>query len=64
MAITTESKENRMEDNVSIQNAFSSLKKNMTDYEVERNTIRTAEWKSSRNKYNDDLDKTEESLKE
>jgi len=62
MAITTESKGNRIEDNITIQNAFSALRKDMTDYEVERNAEVKAKRESYRKKYNDDLDKTEESL--
>lgn len=63
MAMIIESKENRTEDNVSIQNAFSALRKNMTDHEVKRNAKRTTDWKSGRNKYNEGLDETEGSLK-
>jgi hypothetical protein len=62
MAIKTVSK-NRKVDEPYLLNAISSLRKNMTDYEVERNAERKAEWESFRNKYNDGLDKTEESLK-
>ena len=62
MAITTESKGNRIEDNITIQNAFSALRKDMTDYEVERNAEVKTKRESYRKKYNDDLDKTEESL--
>lgn len=62
MAITTESKGNRIEDNITIQNAFSALRKDMTDYEVERNAEVKAKRESYRKKYNDDLNKTEESL--
>jgi hypothetical protein len=64
MATDKESKGNKMENNVFIQNAFSSLKRNMTDFEVDRNAIRKAEWKSYRIKYNHDLDKIEESLRD
>jgi hypothetical protein len=62
MAIKTVSKIQKL-DKVYLLNAISSLKNNMTDYEVERNTERKAEWELFRNKYNDGLDKTEESLK-
>ena len=58
MAITRELKEIWKEDKVNLRNAISSLKKSMTDYKVERKS----EWKSFKNKFNDDMDKIEKSL--
>jgi hypothetical protein len=59
MAIITVLKENWKEDKVKLQNEISSLKKCMTDYKEERKS----EWKSFKNKFNDDMDKVEKSLK-
>jgi hypothetical protein len=59
MAITTVLKENWKEGKVNLQNEISSLKKCMTHYKVERKS----EWKSFKNKFNDDMDKVEKSLK-
>ena len=64
MTIGTETKNDRMEDKVYLHNVISALKKNMTDHEIERNAVRNAEWHLFKNKYNDDLNKIEESLKE
>jgi hypothetical protein len=59
MAIKTELKENWKEDKVDLHNAISSLKKSMTDFKADRKS----EWKSFKNKFNDDMVKVEESLK-
>lgn len=59
MEITTELKENWKEDKENLQNAISSLKKCMTNYKAERKS----EWKSFKNKFNDDMDEIEKSLK-
>ncbi len=59
MAITTVLKENWKEGKVNLQNEISSLKKCMTHYKVERKS----EWQSFKNKFNDDMDKVEKSLK-
>ena len=59
MAIIAELKENWKEDRDDLLNAISSLKKCMTDYKAERKS----EWKSFKNKFNDDLEEIEKSLK-
>jgi hypothetical protein len=59
MAITAEMKETWKEDKVLLQDAISSLKKNMTIYKTERRS----EWKSFKSKFNDDLENVEKSLK-
>jgi hypothetical protein len=58
MAITRELKEVWKEDKANLRNAISSLKKNMTDYKVERKS----EWKLFKNKFTDDMDNIEKSL--
>jgi hypothetical protein len=64
MAIGTETKDDLMEGSVYLHNAISALKMHMTDHEIERNAVRKAEWYSFRKKYNDGLNKIEESLKD
>ena len=59
MESTTELKENWKEDKVILHNLIDSLKKHMTDYKVERKS----EWKSFKNKFNDDMDDVKKSLK-
>lgn len=59
MAISTKSKDDRNEYNITIQNAFSAMRKKMTDSEGEAE--KTAEWKSVQNENINDSDKTEES---
>jgi hypothetical protein len=44
-------------------NSISSLKKEMTGYEAEKSAERKLKWYLRKNKYNDDLDKIEESLR-
>ncbi len=56
---TTELKENWKEEKAVLCEAISTLKKCMTDYKKERKS----EWKSFKNKFNDDMDKIEKSLK-
>ena len=58
MEITKELKEIWKEDKANLRNAISSLKKSMTDYKKERKS----EWKSFKNKFNDDMDNIEKSL--
>ena len=58
MEITKELKEIWKEDKVNLRNAISSLKKSMTVYKTERKS----EWKSFKNKFNDDMDNIEKSL--
>jgi uncharacterized protein YicC (UPF0701 family) len=60
MAITGESKEIWKEDKANLRNAISSLRKSMTDYKAERKS----EWKSFKNKFNDDLNNIEKSFEE
>jgi hypothetical protein len=60
MIIKKELNENWKEDKANLKNAISSLDKSMSDYKAERKS----EWKSFKNKFNDDMDKIEKSLKE
>ena len=60
MAKNTELKENWKEAKVNIHSAIASLKKCVSDYKVERKS----EWKSFKNKFNDDMDNVKKSLKE
>jgi hypothetical protein len=59
MATTTEIKRNWKEDQVDLHNALTALKISMSDYKEKRKT----EWKSFKNKFNDDMVKVESSLK-
>jgi hypothetical protein len=59
MALTAELKENWKEDKALLNNAISSLKKDMTDYKVERKS----EWKTFKTKYNEEIERVEKSLK-
>lgn len=59
MAITIELTENRKADKENLRTEISSLKKCMTDFKI----ARELEWKSFKNKYNDDLDAVEKALK-
>ena len=58
MDITTELKANLKEDKINLYQAISSLKQSMLEYKDERKS----EWKSFKNKFNDDLDKVQKSL--
>jgi uncharacterized protein YicC (UPF0701 family) len=57
--IKTKIKENWKEDKANLQNAVLTLKKSMTDFKDERKS----EWKSFKNKFNDDMENVEKSLK-
>lgn len=59
MAIANELKENWKEEKVNLYAEISTLKKCMADFKSERKS----EWKSFKNKFNDDMDKVEKSLK-
>ena len=59
MAITTVLKENWKEDKENLRNAISIMKKSLKDHKAERKS----EWKLFKNKFNDDMEKIEESLK-
>ena len=59
MALATEVKENWKKDKVILHNAISSLKKSMDDFKAGRKS----EWKTFKNKFNDEMDQLEESLK-
>ena len=52
---------NPKENKVYLLNLISSMKKNITVYEAEENAEKKIEWYSRKNKYNEDLDKIEES---
>jgi hypothetical protein len=52
-------KENWKEEKANLQNAVSTLQKNMNDFK----TKRKSEWKLFKNKFNDDFDEIEKSLK-
>jgi hypothetical protein len=59
MAITMEITKNWKADKENLHTEISSLKKCMTDFKV----ARKLEWRSFKNKYNDDLGAVEKSLK-
>jgi hypothetical protein len=59
MAATTEFKGNWKEEKVDLHNALTALKISMSDYKEKRKT----EWKSFKNKFNEDMVKVESSLK-
>ena len=59
MAITMEITKNWKADKENLHTEISSLKKCMTDFKVSRKL----EWRSFKNKYNDDLDAVEKALK-
>jgi len=59
MAIIMEVTENWKADKENLHIEISSLKKCMTDFKVSRKL----EWRSFKNKYNDDLDAVEKALK-
>ena len=58
MSTTTEEKTIMKKEKSIHENEISSLKKVMSDYKVERK----ANWKTFKNKINDDIDKIEKSL--
>ena len=58
MSTTTEEKAIMKKEKSIHENEISSLKKVMSDYKVERK----ANWKTFKNKINDDIDKIEKSL--
>ena len=60
MAIITELKENWKVDKQHLNSAISTLKKNMTDFKVERKS----EWKIFKKNFNDDIISIEKSLKD
>jgi hypothetical protein len=59
MATAVKSKVSVKEDKINLHTAISSLKKSISDYKIERKS----DWKSFKNKFNDDLEKVEKSLK-
>ena len=59
MAIITELVDNLKEDKAAINNAITTLSKNMADYKAERKL----DWKSFKTKFNGDMDIIKESLK-
>jgi len=59
MEIITELVGNVKEDRITINNAISTIRKSMADYKAERKS----DWKSFKSKFNDDMDKIQESLK-
>jgi hypothetical protein len=59
MDITTKFKKNWKEDKENLHNEISSLKKYMLDYKLERKS----EWRLFKIKFNEDMDKVAESLK-
>jgi hypothetical protein len=54
---------NEREIKIYLLNSISSLKQKMTGYEAEKSAERKLKWYLRKNKYNDDLDKIEESLR-
>lgn len=58
MSTTTEEKTIMKKEKSIHENEISSLKKVMSDYKIERK----ANWKTFKNKINDDIDKIEKSL--
>jgi len=52
-------KEKLKEDKVDLHSAILALKRSMTDYKAERKI----EWKSFKNKFNDDMEEIQKSLK-
>ena len=58
----TESK-NQREIKICLLNSISSVKQKVTGYETEKNAERKLEWQLRKNKYNDDMDEIEESLR-
>ncbi len=59
MATTTEFKGKWKEEKVDLQNSLTALKISMSDYKEKRKT----EWKSFKNKFEDDMANVEGSLK-
>jgi hypothetical protein len=59
MATVAEFKGNWKEEKVDLHNALTALKISMSDYKEKRKT----EWKTFKNKFNEDMDKVESSLK-
>lgn len=60
MEITTLLKENWKEDKVKLEEAISSLKKEIKEYKKERKSA----WKTVKSKFKDDMGKIEKSLKD
>lgn len=60
MEITTLLQENWKEDKAKLENAISSLKKEMKEFKKGKKS----EWKTLKSKFKDDMDKIEKSLKD
>jgi len=59
MEITEELKEKLKEEKVMLNSEITAIKRSMADYKAERKL----EWKSFKNKFNDDMDEIKKSLK-